>query len=132
MDASRLPEIMSEDISYNAELKQEFLKEGRRMLGALATLMGLEPSEYTVRANEGGIAVSGEVTLHSDEIYVQISQRTPTTNILFRTCSGRTDYVGHENNYANIEQLSPGNIEQFSASLTAMVKKHRLSKGSPV
>jgi hypothetical protein len=54
------------------------------------------------------IAVSGEVTLHSDRLYVQVSQ--PATGhdsgILFRICEGREDYVGGANNFSSLDLLS--------------------------
>ena len=43
-----------------------------------------------------GTAVSGEITLHGDHLYVQVSQSAlgSHSGILFRTCKGRKDYVG--------------------------------------
>ena len=64
--------------------------------------------------NLGGIAVSGEVTLHHDRLYVQICQ--PATRcdsgILIRTCRGRKDYTGGRNNFAPLRCLD--NIEALA------------------
>ena len=60
-----------------------------------------------VRSNKGGIAVSGEITLHHDEVYVQVSQTFSgaDTGILIRTCKGRRDYTGGVNNFAALTLL---------------------------
>ena len=122
MEPSQLSEIMSQDIGYNPELKLAFLNEARRMLRVLAERLGLRPSQYDLRTNEGGVAVSGEVTLHSDHLYIQISQTIPDKGILFRTCDGRQDYSGHQNNFAKVDQLSPNNIDGFVEKIAAMSK----------
>jgi len=53
------------------------------------------------------IAVSGEVTLHHEQLYVQICQ--PATGcdsgILIRTCRGRKDYTGGRNHFAPLSLL---------------------------
>jgi hypothetical protein len=43
-------------------------------LKALADALRLSSGEFDLRSNKGGIAVSGEVTLHGDDLYVQVSQ----------------------------------------------------------
>jgi hypothetical protein len=128
MTAPTLTAMMAQPISYDVNLKKEFLHAGYSALNGLAGLMGLDSSDFDLRINEGGIASSGDITLHGNELYVQISQRSPSTNILFRTCKSRKDFVGDSNNYATIDQLSPENIEQFAASLSAMVKRARLTR----
>jgi hypothetical protein len=72
----------------------------RRLLLALAAVLGFAPCAFDLRSNEGGIAVSGEVTLHADRLYVQTSQPATgnDTGILFRRCEGRRDDVGGVNN----------------------------------
>jgi hypothetical protein len=54
------------------------------------------------------IAVSGEATLHADQLYVQACQPATghETGILFRTCQGRKDYHGGPNNFASLEFLN--------------------------
>jgi hypothetical protein len=60
-----------------------------------------------VRSNLGGVAVSGEATLHGQNLYVQICQ--PATGwdrgILIRTCEGRKDYTGGRNHFAPLSWL---------------------------
>jgi hypothetical protein len=79
----------------------------RRRLLELAAALGLSPCAFDLRSNPGGIAVSGEVTLHADRLYVQVSQPAPgaDSGILFRSCDGRRDYVGGVNNFASLDLL---------------------------
>ena len=60
--------------AYNDAQKRSFHATGRKRLKALATALGLEAGSFDVRSNLGGIAVSGEVTLHGEHLYVQICQ----------------------------------------------------------
>lgn len=93
-------------VSYQYEAKEEFLKRGRRQLRRVARAMGLVTGQYEVRVNRGGIAVSGEVTLHSDHVYCQLLQLCVHvgSSLLYRTCEGRKDYCGGYNNFL------PGNM----------------------
>lgn len=102
--------------SYDADQKRLFHSEARRRLLGLAAALGLAPDEYDLRSNQGGIAVSGEVTLHGDRLYVQASQPATgsDTGILFRSCKGRRDYVGGRNNFASLDLLNrPGELARL-------------------
>jgi len=93
--------------SYDPDRKRLFHSRARRQLRQLATALGLAPGAYDLRSNQGGIAVSGEETLHADRLYVQARQ--PATGhdngILFLTCEGRKDYVGGRNHFASLDLL---------------------------
>lgn len=95
-------------VSYDAPAKRAFHIRARRQLKQLALALGLPTGAYDLRSNQGGIAVSGEVTLHADRLYVQASQ--PATGhdsgVLFRTCQGRKDYHGGPNNFASLDLLN--------------------------
>jgi hypothetical protein len=86
-------------VAYNPNLKAAFHRHGRTVLRALAAQLNLNAEQYDIRSNKGGIAVSGEITLHSDSIYVQIYQPAfcGRTDVLIRTCKGRKDYTGGRN-----------------------------------
>ena len=103
-------------VAYHAEAKRLFHSRARSQLRRLATALGLEPGSYDLRSNQAGIAVSGEITLHSDHLYVQVSQSAMGyhSGILFRTCKGRKDFVGGTNNFASLDLLNrPGELAHW-------------------
>jgi hypothetical protein len=63
-----------EPVAYHAEAKRLFHSRARSQLRRIATALGLEPGSYDLRSNQAGIAVSGEITLHGDHLYVQVFQ----------------------------------------------------------
>jgi hypothetical protein len=95
-------------VAYDGEAKRAFHNHARRRLKQLANALGLAPGSFDLRSNPGGMAVSGEATLHADHLYVQAYQ--PATGqdsgILFRTCRGRKDYCGGSNNFASLDLLN--------------------------
>jgi hypothetical protein len=95
-------------IAHDDAAKRRFHFCARSRLRRLATVFGLEPGSYDLRSNLAGIAVSGEITLHSDRLYVQVSQSAMghDSSILFRTCKGRKDYCGGPNNFASLDLLN--------------------------
>ena len=94
-------------VAYDDEAKRLFHRNARRQLLELAKALGFAPADYDLRSNQGGIAVSGEVTLHADRLYVQASQSAMgfDTGVLFRSCEGRRDYTGGRNNFASLDLL---------------------------
>lgn len=95
-------------VSYDATAKRAFHARTRRQLKQLANALGLAPGAFDLRSNQGGIAVSGEVTLHADRLYVQACQPATghDTGVLFRTCEDRKDYHGGPNNFASLDLLN--------------------------
>jgi hypothetical protein len=98
-------------VAYDPEAKRLFHSRARSQLRHIATGLGLEPGSYDLRSNQGGIAVSGEITLPGDHLYVQVSQSAMGhhSGVLFRTCKGRKDYVGGPNNFASLDLLNRPN-----------------------
>lgn len=98
----------SKSVAYTAREKEAFHNTGRARLRKLAAGLGFEKGSYDIRSNKGGVAVSGEVTLHHDRVYVQIAQSMmgPDKGIMFRTCEGRKDYTGGRNNFAPLSLLN--------------------------
>ena len=95
-------------VAYDAAAKLLFHSRARSQLRRVAMALGLRPRDYDLRSNQGGIAVSGEITLHSDHLYVQVSQSAMGyhSGVLFRTCKGRKDYSGGPNNFASHDLLN--------------------------
>jgi len=93
-------------------------RTGRRFLRLLAQELGLAAGTFTARSNEGGIAVSGEVSLHADHLYVQLSEscvQAPGVEVMFRSCAGRQDYCGGVNHWSSAARLATGGLEAFKA-----------------
>lgn len=88
--------------------KEAMHKQGKTFLRKLAAELGLEKGAYDVRSNMGGIAVSGEVTLHSDDLYVQIYESCTSAGVqmLYRTCDSRKDYCGHQNHTVTMQSFA--------------------------
>src|SRR5260370_41360138 len=95
-------------VSYDNAAKRAFHSRARRQLKRLANALGLAPGGCAISSNPGGIAVSGEVTLHADQVYVQACQPATghDTGLMFRACQGRKDYYGGPNNFASLDLLN--------------------------
>lgn len=93
--------------AYAGAQKRRFHTTARARLKALADALGFAPGSFDLRSNQGGIAVSGEITLHHDAVYVQVAQ--PATGadsgILIRRCAGQRDYTGGRNHFAPLRAL---------------------------
>ena len=101
--------LLGGDVSYDALRKQTFHRAGKCLLRRIANVLCLEKKQYDLRSNPGGIAVSGEVILHSDTLYLQLSQGAlmqGRSQILYRRCDGRKDYAGHMNHFVELALLS--------------------------
>lgn len=94
-------------VAYDAARKRRFHRLARQCLKRLADKLGWPPDSYGLRSNPGGIAVSGEITLHHERVYVQVSQSLlgQRCGILIRSCRGRRDYSGGLNRFAALELL---------------------------
>jgi hypothetical protein len=106
--------------SYDDEQKRRFHSTVRARLKKLAAELGLPSGTYEIRSNKGGIAVSGEITLHHDRVYVQVSQFAMTSGhgVLIRTCKGRKDYTGGPNHFVALALLD--DIPALAASVRAV------------
>ena len=93
--------------AHDGDQKRAFHSTGRKRLKALAEALDFAPGSFDLRSNPGGIAVSGEVTLHHEHLYVQICQPASgwDTGILIRSCRGRKDYTGGRNHFAPLSEL---------------------------
>lgn len=99
---------------------------GKSFLRILADDLGLAKGEFDIRSNLGGIAVSGEVTLHGEAIYVQLSEGCVGprgVSILFRSCSGRKDCCGHSNHFITVARLKEGAYDDFVAQCKTLMER---------
>ncbi|MGD9540393.1 hypothetical protein [Methylocystis sp.] len=93
--------------AYDGTRKKLFHRKGRAALRALAKELRLPPNSFDIRSCLGGVAVSGEIIVHGESVYIQILQ--PATGadsgVLIRNCSGRRDYEGGRNHFAPLALL---------------------------
>jgi hypothetical protein len=121
-------QLAAKHSAYNADTKREFRRLALKALRELNELLGINAD---VRYNAGGIAVSGEATLHGDGLYVQIQQSCVMGFcILVRTCKGRKDYTGGRNTYFPVERLNVYGIQGLGAYCAQLVafEESRVSK----
>jgi hypothetical protein len=104
---------------YNLRAKAAFRRLSTGFLREVARLSGAPDTD--VRFNAGGIAVSGEATLHTDKIYIQVSNNP--LGILVRTCESRTDYTGGPNHWIDRERLLQHGAEGLAKYATQLVGK---------
>lgn len=109
-DLRRKPALIAlahKGVAYDEPAKKLFHSDGRKALKRLADALQLTEGSYDLRSNKGGIAVSGEVTLHGEELYVQLSLGSLGRGheIMFRRVAGRKDYCGDRNHWADIAEL---------------------------
>ncbi len=121
--ANTLAGLASERITGYSESdhdrKEKYHKRARRQLGRLATLLGLKTDDYDLRLNRAGPAVCGETTLHTDTLYIQVSQSSLGRGheIMYRRCKGRKDYSGGQNHFGPASRLD--DVENFRDILHA-------------
>jgi hypothetical protein len=110
------------DCTYEPERKRRFHTAARGRLRKLATEIGLPAGSFDLRSNLGGVAVSGEITLHHEQVYVQVSQ--PMTRVdagvLIRTCRGRCDFTGGRNHFAPLALLD--DLPALAARVRAVMR----------
>ncbi|MHA6645770.1 hypothetical protein [Mesorhizobium sp. A623] len=106
--------------AYDDAQKRRFHSTARSRLKLLATELRLPSGSFDIRSNKGGIAVSGEVTLHHDRVYIQVGQFGLSSGhgILIRTCKGRKDYTGGPNHFVALTMLD--DVPALAAAVRAV------------
>jgi len=106
--------------TYADEAKRQFASKGKKVLKALAKEMRLPEGSYDIRWNPGGPAVSGDIILHGESIYVDLSQTCLGLDygFMYRTCKGRKDYTGGTNRWAKWDVLL--DLDGFAKKLVAI------------
>ncbi len=125
---SALAVLAHKGVSYDEQAKKLFHSDGRKALKRLAEALSLADGSYDLRSNKGGIAVSGEIILHGEELYVQLGLGMGTgREVMFRRVAGRKDYCGDRNHWAAIgELLEP---DRFAARIRRDL--HLTEPGTP-
>ena len=105
---------------YNEVNKEEYKKLGRRILKELAETMGLQKGEYDIRWNPGGIACSGDHTLHTDWFYLDLSDNLGSGWFYYRTCKSRKDYTGGTNRIVYWDFLINHGLQELADKITVL------------
>ena len=87
---------------YNETTKAHFRKLSMKLLRELNTRLD---TKGTVSFNAGGIAVSGDASLHSDSLHLFFNADGCGLGICGRTCKGKSDYQGGPNRWYSFERL---------------------------
>jgi hypothetical protein len=105
--------------------KTAFHRDGAKFLRSVAAELELPKDSYDVRSNKGGIAVSGEVTLHHDRLYMWMQESFDGKVILiYRSCEGRKDYTGGPNNQLKLSDLQDeGRFDEFLRRCKSIVNR---------
>lgn len=118
---TQLIDIQNNNFEYDYLNKTEFHKLAKAELRKLVKNLGMTRGTYDIRSNLGGDAVAGEVILHTEKVYLQIITKgfgEKGLRVMYRTCKGRKDYTGGQNNYVSLEEfLTP----EFRYKLSNMI-----------
>jgi hypothetical protein len=109
---------MGKELEYNEANKKAFHSEGKKVLKALAKMLDLEPGTFSVRSCLGGIAVAGEVILHTEHAYIVINKGCGQSNVMFRSCKGQKDFCGGPNRWTKAENLLSKSFIRTIMSIT--------------
>lgn len=110
----------TEKIAYHHQNKETFHALAKRACKQIAEALGLPKGSYDIRSNMGGIAVSGEVTLHAEHIYIQLGVGMLAGAFMYRSCKSRKDYSGGRNCWMLWEELAsdfPAAIAKFKREM---------------
>lgn len=115
-------------VAYDEAAKNLFHADGRRALHRLAIALGLSEGEFDIRSNRGHASQSGEITLQTDEVRVQLSLTAlgPGHEVNYRRVRGRHDHLGDRARYAMVRELLA--TERFAERLC---RELRLTPAAP-
>ena len=108
--APSLVTLVHQGVAHDADAARDSAAadtiEAKRALARLADVLGLRSADYDLHVSAGAPSDLGEVTLHADRLYVQVTiGGFGPGEILFRSVRGRRDYTGGRNRWARIEEL---------------------------
>lgn len=120
--------LLSEDLGYICGDKESgpngnkkiFLDKSARFLRQLAKDLNFQ--EFKVRRNNGGIAISGEITLYGiwgndNGVMFELTQALLLNEFLYRTIDALNDYRGGYNQWIGYEVFERGDYESLLSIL---------------
>jgi hypothetical protein len=109
---------------HDGSTKEYFKRHALAFLRQLAKDVGLAEGTYDVRFNTGGIAVSGDATLHHEHVYISFNADGICPGILYRTCKGRKDYSGGVNRWQDwVRLVSTEGYTEFVETIKQLVER---------
>jgi hypothetical protein len=118
---------MTRSACYNYEMKERYKRLGKKILLALVEYLQLQPGEYDIRFNPGGIACSGDHILHTDKFYVDMSDNCNLGWFYYRSCQGRKDYTGGVNRIVYWPMIINHGIEGLGDAIKRDCLKNNLT-----
>jgi hypothetical protein len=100
-------------------LKKSMHTAAAKYLRALAEALGFSREACDVRSNMGGVAGSGEITLHTDTLYVQLHESIfghAALCLMVRGCESRKDYTGHRNQFVQLTAAPEAILRECKAA----------------
>jgi hypothetical protein len=112
---------------YNDVAKAEFRKLSMKLMRELRETLGMFSA--SVRYNAGGIAVSGDATMHGDIVYVTVNaDALCSMGVLYRTCKSKKDYTGGRNNWFSFDRLKATGVKGLAASVAQLLSRNESSQ----
>ena len=104
-------------VAHDEAAKSLFHADGKKAMRRLADALGLKPGSFDLRSNRAHASRSGEITLHGDELWVQLSLSLlgPGHEVTYRRVRGRHDQLGERDRSAPVADLL--NAERFADRL---------------
>lgn len=90
--------------TYDSAVKNEFHKNAKSVLAEIGKRLGLAKSKFNVRSNKSGQGSTGDITFHSDKLYITIGGMD-VNSVMYRSCDGRKDYTGGSNRWTTLDKL---------------------------
>ena len=111
--------VFLESVADNEAAKRRFHRQSAAVLRELARHLGYKAGDFDLRHNQRGIAVSGEIILHSDTLYVHFEQNVAGLQwgFMWRICRGRRDFRGRANQWIPWDRLN--NLESVAKHMLA-------------
>lgn len=118
-------------VAHDEPAKRLFHSEGRTAMRRLADALELDEGSFDIRSNKGGPAVSGEVTLHGEDVWVQLSLGLfgPGREVCFRKVRGRGDHLGDRNLWASVRELV--DPERFAVRIRRELRLPETARAAP-
>ena len=118
-------------VGYNYHGKEQLIRLQRSWLKAFVARLGIARGTYEIRVNRGGVAVAADVTLHTEELYVQFSETfsSPHLGLLVRSVKGRKDYGSGQNCWVRADEFAEWSIDEIACRILSMTGAHSSALG---